>query len=68
MSFEIRARNWWKDNPEWPNGLEPDSTPWRKAHKLATVNTEEAARTFCKEWNETHKPGRLSRKAEWSEL
>lgn len=23
MSYRVFTRTWWKDNPEWPNGLEP---------------------------------------------
>ena len=68
MSYEIRTRTWWKNNPSWPNGLEPCATPWDKAHKLATVNTETEAREICAEYNANHKPGRLSRKAEYMEL
>jgi hypothetical protein len=68
MSFEIRVRNWWKRNPEWPDGREPCAEPWDTAYKVGTAETEEAARAICQEWNATHKPGFLSRKAEYSEL
>ena len=68
MSYEIRVRNWWKANPEWPNGLEPCATPWNKAYKIGTASTEKEAQAICQDWNATHKPGRLSRKAEYSEI
>ena len=69
MSYEIRVRNWWKDNPSWPDGLEPCATPWDKAWKLCDgIQTEEEARAICQEYNATHKPGRYSRKAEYSEV
>jgi|ETNvirome_6_1000_1030641.scaffolds.fasta_scaffold223361_1 hypothetical protein len=65
--YEIRVRNWWRENSEWPEGLEPWPTPWEKAHLLAKCNTEEEALAICEEYNTTHKPGRLSRKAEFSD-
>lgn len=68
MAFEIRVRNWWKPNPDWPDGLEPDSTPFKRGHKVGTASTEEEARAFCNDWNASHNPGRLSRKAEFSEI
>ena len=68
MSYEIRVRNWWKRNPDWPDGLEPCAEPWRTAYKVGTCSTEEEARAICKEWNATHKPGPLSRKAEYSSV
>lgn len=68
MSFEIRVRNWWKTNPNWPNGLEPCATPWHQAHRLGTAKTEEEARKICRKYNDTHSPGRLSRKAEYTEI
>jgi len=68
MSYEIRVRNWYIENPKWQNGLEPCATPWEKAHLLAKCNTEEEALAICEKYNTTHKPGRLSRKAEFTEI
>lgn len=69
MSYEIRVRNWWKLNPAWPDGREPCATPWDKAWLLCDgIETEEEARAICQEYNATHKPGKLSRKAEYSEV
>ncbi len=68
MSYEIRVRNWWKANPDWPDGREPCATPWHRAHRLGTASTEQEAREICREYNDTHKPGHLSRKAEYTEL
>ena len=65
MSYQVFVRNWWKENPDWPNGLEP--CPGRK-HKLAKVKTEPEARAMCREYNSTHHPGRFSRKAEYEEI
>lgn len=69
MSYEIRVRTWWKRNPDWPDGREPCATPWEKARPvLGLVDTEDEARAVCKEYNDTHKPGFLSRKAEYSHI
>ena len=62
MQFHIFTRNWWKNNPSWPNGLEPHAG--RKT-TLGYADTQDEARAMCKEYNCTHKPGRLSKKAEF---
>lgn len=64
--YRVFIRNWWKENPSWPNGLEPESNADRE--ELAEVETEEEAREIAQEYNRTHKPGRLSRKAEFEEI
>ena len=56
-------RAWWKLNPDWPNGLEPN--PNAKIIRLTVVDTEEEARAYCQEWNRTNKPNRLSIKCEF---
>ena len=61
--MNVFTRNWWKPNPSWPNGLEPAPTAHKKY--LAYGLTEEEARAYCQEYNDTHDPGRLSRKAEF---
>ena len=61
--YRAFKRRWWRDNPEWPNGLEPYAGG-RKTH-LAYFDTEEEARQFCREWNDSHDPGRYSIKAEF---
>lgn len=60
--YRIFTRTWWRDNPSWPNGLEP--SPGRK-YTIDTANSYEEAQEVCRKYNETHKPGRLSRKAEF---
>ena len=62
MQFHIFTRNWWKNNPSWPNGLEPHAG--RKT-TLGYADTQDEARAMCKEYNSTNKPGRLSKKAEF---
>ena len=65
MSFRVFTRTWWKHNSNWPNGLEPHAGPKHTLPGGATVATEEAARDMCRVWAANHKPGRLSRKAEY---
>lgn len=63
--FHCFTRTWWKANREWPGGREPGSG---RKHTLArNVKTEEEAREICKQYNKTHDPGFLSRKAEYEE-
>ena len=63
MGYDIFVRNWWKENPDWPEGLEPDGTD--KKYLAYGIKTREEAIEICQEYNTTHKPGRLSRKAEF---
>lgn len=60
--YRVFTRTWWKRNPAWPSGLEP--CPGRK-RVLRRGLTLEEARKMCQEWNSSHKPGKLSRKAEF---
>lgn len=67
--YIVFSRRWWKDNPEWPNGLEPDASGKRKF--IAYADYEDEAREMCKEWNksynEKHRKNRYSTKAEFTE-
>ncbi len=65
MAYRCFTRTWWRDNSEWPNGLEPHAGT-ETDHEGA--ETEEEARALCREWNNTHEPGRLSRKMEYEEV
>ena len=68
MMYNVYTRNWWKNNSggKWPNGLEPNAGGRR--HYLAWgIHTESEARQIAQEYNRTHEPGRLSRKAEFEE-
>lgn len=66
--YRVFVRNWWRKaepgDGSWPNGLVPNSGA--RGRTIARVATEEEARAKCKAWNDTHKPGRLSKKAEYS--
>jgi hypothetical protein len=65
MSYSVFTRTWWKENPSWPNGLEPEAG--EKTYLEEGLNTEAEARAIAKEYNATHDPGRLSEKAEFEE-
>lgn len=65
MGYRVFVRSWWKANPKWPNGLEPHAG---RKKTIRRVNTEEDARRVCREYNDTHNPGRYSRKAEYEEI
>ena len=59
-SYRVFVRNWWR----WENGrLVPD--PGARKTTLATRCTYDEARQLCKTYQENHKPGPLSRKAEF---
>ena len=64
MTYIIFTRTWWRNNPAWPYGLEPGAG---RRTKIATASTEAGAQDICRVWNANHKPGRLSRKAEYTE-
>jgi len=68
--FRIFTRTWWKENPEWPNGLEPCIGPKRTIGKTQTI---EAARKMCEQYNSTTalstaRNRRLSMKAEFESI
>ena len=66
-SYRVFVRNGWrragKGEPGWPSGLVPD--PGARKTTLALRCTEDEARRICAEYARTHKPGPLSRKAEF---
>jgi hypothetical protein len=62
-TYSVFVRNWWRENPSWPNGLEP--YPGRKHYLAKGLGTEEEARNVAQAYNRAHNPGRLSRKAEF---
>ena len=64
MTYRVFHRTWWKENKDWPNGLEPDAGT---KHHIIEVETIEEAKKECREYNRTHSPGRLSDKAEFEQ-
>lgn len=63
--YSVFVRNWWRENPDWPNGREPCAGP--KRYLARDIKTIEEARALAQEYNRKHKPGKLSRKAEFEE-
>jgi hypothetical protein len=59
--FTVFTRTWWRRNPSWPQGREPGAG---RKRTLARNLSYDEARQLCKEWNASHDPGPLSRKAE----
>jgi hypothetical protein len=65
ITYRVFVRNWWR----WERGdgsnrrLVPD--PGARKTTLARHCTEVEARAMCEEYARTHKPGPLSRKAEY---
>ena len=62
--YDVFHRTWWRNNHDWPNGLEPHAG--RKTYIERGVTWTEARR-LCKEYNDENDPGRLSDKAEFEE-
>lgn len=62
--MNVFTRTWWTENASWPNGLEPNAG---NKHYLAHGVTEAEARTICKQYNDSHEPGRYSCKAEFED-
>ena len=62
--YKVFTRTWWKDNPRWPNGLEPYAG---KKTYIKGKFTEEEAIELCQHWNSKNKAGRYSLKAEFEE-
>lgn len=74
QSYTVFVRNWWRweygnaslvnDKGQITRRLVPD--PSARKTTLAKGCTEDEARAICQEYNSTHKPGPLSRKAEYT--
>lgn len=62
--IKVFTRTWWKPNPDWPDGLEPEPG---EPHTIGYAADEREARQMCSEWNASHPPGKLGRKAEFTE-
>ena len=59
--YNVFVRNWWRRTATW---REPGAG--RKTYLDRHV-TYADARAICKQYNDTHEPGYLSRKAEFEE-
>lgn len=60
--YKLFIRNWWRKSA---NGvMVPD--PGARKTTMGFVHTQEDAKARCKEYNESHDPGPLSRKMEYT--
>ena len=70
--YTVFVRNWWRHVPEVVNAIDPslsgkEPDPGARRYKIGEFDTEEEAIAFAQEYNETHDPGFLSRKAEYTD-
>ena len=70
QSYRVFVRNWWrweraKGHTLDGTGLYLVPDPGARKTTLARGCTEEEARSICEEYEKKHKPGPLSRKAEY---
>lgn len=63
-TYRCFTRTWWKENRNWPNGLEP--CPGER-HYLPGLFTYDEAMERCEEHAAENDPGRLSLKMEFEE-
>lgn len=64
--YRVFTRTWWKHNPAWPNGLEPEAGKRNYRGHPQRLTLQEA-QAYCQRWNAEHKPGKFSLKAEFEE-
>ena len=64
MSYKVFVRNWWRHKDNQPGVLEPD--PGATKRHICVAESESDARSICKEYNDSHDPGELSRMAEYT--
>jgi hypothetical protein len=60
--YIVFVRNWWRVES---GRLVPN--PGARRTRIATAETYDGARELCKQYNDTHAPGKLSRKAEFTD-
>ena len=64
-THRVFIRDWWRKNPDYPDGLEPCAGP--KSH-YGYATSERIARKAAQYYNKLHDPGELSRKAEYEKV
>lgn len=63
--YKVFIRNWWRvERGQFETRLVPD--PGARKTTLGYASTETEAREMCRDYNDSHKPGKLSRKAEYT--
>jgi hypothetical protein len=65
--YTVYVKNWYRVKEGTSGRFADELVPHPRARKttIANVATEEEAQDIAREYNKTHKPGRLSRKAEY---
>ena len=66
--YQIFIRNWWRWELDSQGQKHLVPHPTARKTNYAKVNSEEKAREICQRYNETHKAGPLSRKAEYTKI
>lgn len=64
--YHVFTRNFWKPNPRWPDGREPN--PRARKTTVGYFDTEEEAQARCHEINKAGDAGKLSKKAEYTRV
>jgi len=67
VAYRIFVRNFWRKEKH-RSGFGNELIPNPSARKTIKVATEDEARRTAQEYNTSHKPGALSRKAEYEEI
>ena len=62
MRYRIFKRHWWRENPDWPSGLE--LYPGRK-YTICYVSSEDKARELCRRFNDERGDNRYGIKYEY---
>jgi len=65
-TYCVFTRTWWKEatSAGWPNNLKPQAGARSyRGHPDGLSYGE--AQEYCQDWNDSHDPGRYSRKAEF---
>jgi hypothetical protein len=61
--YKVFTRTFWKRDPKGYQGRSPHLG--RRTTLAQYIDTEEEAQAICRQYNDTHEPGFLSRKAEY---
>jgi hypothetical protein len=71
MAYRVFVRNWWRRDSQstfYHDGVRVTGDPGARKYTIAKrIQTEEEAQRIAQEYNATHKPGPLSRKAEYDD-
>ncbi len=63
-NYDVFVRDWCIPNPRWPDGREPHAGDKEYIARNVSWSTD---REICADYNESHDPGPMSRKAEFEE-